>query len=314
MMPESGPARSCNTPQKWHPPGQNPRMKVLITGSSGRLGRALAAALAPVHSVVGLDRQPGPHTQVVADLGDAGTVAQALAGVQAVLHTAALHAPHVGQVADAEFRRVNVLVTRQLAEAAAARGVRRFVFTSTTALYGAGQADGPAAWVDETTTPRPRSIYHHSKLAAEAELQDLAAREGLALSLLRMGRCFPEPAPAMALHRLHRGVDLRDVVRAHVLALHDDTPAVRCLVVSGATPFLRSDLAALGHDAPAVLQTRAPGLVAAFAARGWPLPRRLDRVYAPHRAASVLGWRAEHGHEAVLQQLDAGDPTVLAPG
>lgn len=115
----------------------------------------------------------------------------------------------------------------------------------------------------------------------------------------------------MALHRLHRGVDLRDVARAHGLALHDDTPGVRCLVVSGATPFLRSDLAALGHDAPAVLQARAPGLVAAFAARGWPLPRRLDRVYAPHRAASVLGWRAEHGHEAVLQQLDAGDPTVL---
>jgi len=289
-------------------------MKVLITGSSGRLGRALAAALTPVHRVVGLDRQPGPHTHIVADLGDTGALQQALAGVQAVLHTAALHAPHVGQVTDAEFWRVNVLATRRLVEEAAARGVRRFVFTSTTALYGAGQADGPAQWVDESTMPRPRSVYHHSKLAAESELQALAARDGLALSLLRMGRCFPEPAPDMALHRLHRGVDLRDVVQAHALALDDDTPRVRCFVVSGPTPFLRSDLVALGDDAPAVLQVRAPSLVAAFAARGWPLPRRLDRVYASHRAAAELGWRADHGPEAVLQQFAQGDPAVLPPG
>ncbi len=289
-------------------------MKVLVTGSSGRLGRALAAALATTHTVVGLDRQPGPHTQVLADLGDAAAISQALAGVQAVVHTAALHAPQVGQVADAEFWRINVQATRALADAAAARGVRRFVFTSTTALYGAGQAEGPAEWVDENTTPRPRSIYHHSKLAAEAELQTVAASEGLALSLLRMGRCFPEPAPAMALQRLHRGVDLRDVVRAHTMALADATAGVRCLVVSGAAPFLHGDMDALGRDAPAVLRVRAPGLVAAFAARGWAVPRRLDRVYAPHRAAAVLGWQAVHGPEAVLQQLDDGDPTVLPPG
>jgi nucleoside-diphosphate-sugar epimerase len=289
-------------------------MLVLLTGSSGRLGRALTAALAPAHQVIGLDRLPGPCTHIVADLGDSTAVTAALKGVQAVLHTAALHAPHVGQVADEEFWRVNVRATRQLAERAAERGVQRFVFTSTTALYGAGQASGtagPAEWVDEYSVPRPRTVYHHSKLAAEAELQQVAAARGLALSLLRMGRCFPEPAPAMALHRLHRGVGLQDVARAHALTLQHSTPGVRCLVLSGRTPFLRSDLEALGHDAPAVLHQRAPGLVAAFAARGWPLPARLDRVYAAHRAAAVLGWQAEEGFEAVLRALDQGAHDVL---
>lgn len=316
MMPESGHGGATALDRKVTACGQNGGMLVLLTGSSGRLGRALAAALAPAHQVIGLDRLPGPCTQVVADLEDRAAIAAALAGVQAVLHTAALHAPHVGQAADDEFWRVNVRATRQLAELAAERGVQRFVYTSTTALYGAGQAAGaagPAEWVDEWTVPRPRTVYHHSKLAAEAELQQVAAARGLALSLLRMGRCFPEPAPVMALHRLHRGVGLHDVARAHALALQHSTPGVRCLVLSGRTPFLRRDLQALGHDAPAVLRLRAPGLVAAFQARGWPLPRRLDRVYAAHRAAAVLGWQAEEGFEAVLQALDRAAPDVLPP-
>lgn len=276
-------------------------MRVLVTGSSGRIGGAIAAALAPAHAVVGLDRRPGAATRFVGDLGDAHRVAAALEGVDAVVHAAALHAPDVGRVPDAEFQRVNVEATAALAEAAAARGIRRFVYTSTTALYGAGSAAGePADWVDENTPPRPRTVYHRSKRAAEQVLQEAAARHGLALTLLRMSRCFPEPPPLMAVYRLHRGIDARDVAAAHALALVRDLPGTRCYVLSGAPPFEPADAAAAGADAAALLRIKVPALAAAFEARGWPLPARLDRIYVPSRAMAELGWAPRHGWADVL--------------
>lgn len=110
-------------------------MRILLTGTSGRIGAAIRAALAPAHAVLGVDRVPGAGTDVVADLRERARIAPLLAGVDAVIHCAALHAPHVGEVDDAEFMQVNVHATRRLAEAAREAGVR-FVYTSTTALYG----------------------------------------------------------------------------------------------------------------------------------------------------------------------------------
>lgn len=286
-------------------------MKILVTGTSGRVGAAISLALRHSNHVVGLDIVPAPTTQVIADLGDAAALVAALRGCDAVVHAAALHAPHVGRVPDAEFMRVNVDATRQLLRLAADQGVRRFVLTSTTALYGSGgHGQSAAAWVDEQLTPRPQTIYHHSKLAAEQLVQEAAAAGDLSATVLRMSRCFPEPAPLMALYRLHRGIDLRDVVSAHEFALALTEPAYRLFVVSAATPFEPADAMALAIAAQEVLARRAPALVAEFARRGWPLPAAIDRVYASH-ALCRLGWQPHHGFEAVLTQLDSGSPEVL---
>jgi UDP-glucose 4-epimerase len=288
-------------------------MRVLITGAAGRIGRAICAQLHSTHQVMGLDRVPSPTTQWHGDVGDAVLLAQALRNVDAVVHTAALHAPHVGQVSDAEFDRVNVQGTATLLRLALAAGVRRIVFTSTTALYGAASTQpGTAVWVDEALVPQPRTVYHRSKLAAEALLADAAALHGdLAVTVLRMSRCFAEPAPLMAAYRLHRGVDARDVAQAHVLALQASEPGLRCFVISGATPFVHDDLPALYADAPAVLRRRAPALVEAFHRRGWALPASIDRVCSAARAQHVLGWRPQHGFEEVLAILDRGGAEVL---
>lgn len=180
------------------------QMKVLVTGSSGRIGAAVCQALRDAgKQAVGLDLRPGAHTGVQADLLDAAALRRALSGVQAVVHCAALHAPHVGQHADAEFQRINVDGTRAVLNAAQAVGVRRLVFTSTTALYGAAaQASGQALWVTEDTPPAPQTIYHRSKLSAEALLQKAAEQGDLSLCILRMSRRFPETQPVMALQRL----------------------------------------------------------------------------------------------------------------
>ena len=120
-------------------------MKILLTGSSGRIGRAIFGALAAAHEVVGLDRSPFATTRIIADVTDHQAVVRAVQGVDAVIHTAALHAPHVGLVPDAVFQQINVDATAHLLQAARKAGARRFVLTSTTALYGHAVVAGDAA-------------------------------------------------------------------------------------------------------------------------------------------------------------------------
>ena len=304
-------------PAASHPaPRATAPLRVLVTGASGRVGRAIVVRLMHAgHRVQGLDRAPSSTVQHLGDLADPALLARALHGVQAVVHTAALHAPQVGAVDDAEFWRINLAGTQRLWAAALAAGVQRFVFTSTTALYGHDATpEGQAGWVSEATPPQPRTIYHRSKLAAEQWLAEAAAAAGAPrLRILRMSRCFPEAAPLMAVYRLHRGVDARDVSRAHELALLDGGAATATWVISGATPFLPEDAPALWQDAPAVLALRAPALVAQFAQRGWPLPARIDRVYCPVLAAQQLGWVAQRGPAEVLHQLDDDSAEVLPP-
>lgn len=289
-----------------------PAMKILVTGTTGRVGRAIHVRLSPHHEVIGLDRAPSSTAELIGDLGDETLIERALKGVDAVVHTAALHAPHVGLLPDSEFERINVAATQKLYAAAQRHAVRHFVFTSTTALYGhAATPDDAAGWVTEATIPQPRSIYHRTKLAAEAWLKSAAESGGPQVSILRMSRCFPEPAPMMAAYRLHRGVDARDVAEAHALALSDFDAPHRTFVVSGATPFKPEDVEMLKRDAPAVLRLRAPELVEAFAQRGWSLAVSIDRVYSAAKTEAELGWRARYGYEEVLAMLDAQWSEVL---
>jgi len=287
-------------------------MRVLLTGAAGRIGRAIGACLAQEHEVLGLDLVAAPCVQYVGDVADAALLRRALHGVQAVVHAAALHAPDVGRRPDAEFERVNVQATASLLDQARAAGVGQIVYTSTTALYGAASTPaGRAGWVDEALEPAPRTVYHRTKLAAEALLTQDAQAGGPRVRILRIARCFPEPAPLMAVYRLHRGVDARDIAHAHALALQPGGPAALMCLVAAATPFQREDAAALTRDAPAVLRRRAPGLVAAFAQRRWPLPASIDRVYDGSAARSALGFVARYGFEEVLRQADAGSSEVL---
>lgn len=285
-------------------------MKVVLTGSSGRIGRAIFGSLAGAHEVIGIDRSVFSTTHIVGDFADRALLESALEGADAVIHTAGPHAPHVGLVPDAEFERVNVEGTRILLEVARASGVRRLVYTSTTALYGHVIQPGSCRWIDEATEPLPRTIYHRTNLAAESLLAE-GADDALAVRVIRMSRCFPEAAPLMALYRLHRGIDARDVGEAHALALTDAGAAFEKFVVSGATPFEPGDCEELAHDAPAVIRTRAPQLAATFDERGWELPQVIDRVYSSAKAQRELGWKPSRGWREVIAQLDSGDIEVL---
>ncbi|WP_077959661.1 NAD-dependent epimerase/dehydratase family protein [Ensifer adhaerens] len=286
-------------------------MRIVLTGSSGRIGRAIYNALAAAdHEVVGIDRAPFGTTAIVGDLVDGELLERAMEGADAVIHTAALHAPHVDAVADQEFERVNVMGTHLVIAAAQAAGVGRIVFTSTTALYGHAVTERGCAWITEETPPKPHTIYHHTKLAAEALLENAADR-ALHVRVLRMSRSFPEAADRVASYRLHRGIDARDVAAAHVAALDNGGPAFQRYIISGETPFLPTDCRRLAEDAAGLLVERAPKLSQAFAERGWALPATIDRVYDPSAAIEKLDWKPRYGFKEVLAQLDRQSLEVL---
>jgi nucleoside-diphosphate-sugar epimerase len=143
-------------------------VKVLVTGSSGRIGGAIAAQLSLRHAVTGIDLLPGALTTESIDVQDTARLAPLLAGVDVVIHTASLHVPDLAARSPAEFRAVNVDATRRLLAAAGEAGIRSFVYTSTTSLYGDAMLpeSGAAVWVTEELTPRPRDVYDETKLAA----------------------------------------------------------------------------------------------------------------------------------------------------
>src|SRR5918996_4987789 len=146
-----------------------------------------------------------------------------MAGVDAVIHAATLHKPHVGSHTRQDFVDTNITGTLNLLEEAVAAGAGGFVFTSTTSAFGRALSPGPgapAAWIDEDVAPVPRNIYGATKTAAE-DLCELAHRDqGLPCLILRTSRFFPDADEGVKLNELlHRRVDLEDVVGAHLLAL-----------------------------------------------------------------------------------------------
>ncbi|SMY34401.1 UDP-glucose 4-epimerase [Photobacterium malacitanum] len=287
-------------------------MKILITGTAGRVGRAIYINLMKKHQVVGIDRTPCSTADYVGDIRDTALLTKALEGVEVIIHTAALHAPHVGLVSDNEFEDINIKATEQLALLGVKKGIKHFVFTSTTALYGfASTPAGVAGWVNETVTPSPKTIYHKSKIEAEQILENISNVFNLPVTVLQMSRCFPEPVNVMAVYRLTRGIDARDVASAHACAIEKRLPGFRRYIISGQTPFSKTNCDRLYQNADDIIREFAPELAESFANRGWRLPQSLDRVYDSTLAQQELGWQPKYGYESVLSMLDNESAEVL---
>jgi len=287
-------------------------LKILVTGSAGRVGRAIYIKLMKIHKVVGIDITPCSTADYVGDIRDIGLLTEAVEGVDVIVHTAALHAPHVGLVSDLEFEDINIKATEQLALLAVKKGVKHFVFTSTTALYGfSSTPDGVAGWVNETVTPRPKTIYHKSKIEAEQILENISNLFNLPVTVLQMSRCFPEPANLMAFYRLTRGIDARDVANAHACAIEKRLSGFKRYIISGKTPFNKTCCEQLYLNGDDVVREYAPKLAKDFADRAWHVPKSLDRVYDSSLAQLELGWQPKYGYESVLDMLDNDSAEVL---
>lgn len=275
-------------------------MRVVVTGSRGKVGRATTQALVDAgHDVLGVDLVrpvfdagvvvPGRHQQ--ADLTDAGSAFAVVAGADAVVHTAAIPQP-TGNPAHVVFE-TNLLSTFNLIEAAVRFGVQRFVNVSSESIVGNFFPERPFLPdylpMDEEHPLYPQDPYALSKAFGE-QLMDAAVRRSdlRAISIRpstvhnednyesNLGKQVRDPSNLSA--NFWSYIDVYDLADALVLAAESDLPGHEVF-------YIASPDNAGGHDFAAMLHQY----------YGDKIPLRdLDRVDASGisiaKARRMLGW------------------------
>jgi UDP-glucose 4-epimerase len=228
--------------------GESVLRRVLVTGATGFIGRALCGRLREegvrVRALARREAE-GPWDEAVrADLATGALPEDCLAGVDTVFHLAAkVHALGERWHEDESYRRLNVDGTRLLLEQARAAGVRRFIFFSSVQAMG----EETPACLDETTEPKPVTPYGRSKL--EAERLVLASSIPLHVVCLRfplvygpghkgnlsrmvaaIDRGLFPPLPPVANRRSM--IHVRDVVASALLAARRPEANGRCYIVT----------------------------------------------------------------------------------
>ena len=174
-------------------------MKILVTGATGKVGsRFVPRMLAKGYEVSILVRDAVKAAAlaalgakiVVGDLFSPDTLPPAVAGIDAVIHLAALFRTFTDNEG---IIKTNHAGTVALADAALAAGVKRFVFVSTGNVYGSGYKH-PAKENDIVNINDPRA-YSSSKIAAEQELLSLHKNNGFDVRVLRLGFVYGDSDP-----------------------------------------------------------------------------------------------------------------------
>ncbi|SIQ11345.1 dihydroflavonol-4-reductase [Rhizobium sp. RU20A] len=320
---------------------------ILVTGIGGFIGRHIAAELlragfsvrgtlrdagriGDIEASIRADAGPssGTITFATADLLAEGGWAEAMQGIAAVVHSAS---PFPAQVPenDSDLVRPAREGTLRVLSAARQAGVERVVLTSSIAAvcYGSGRSPFTEAdWTDPDgplTTP-----YYRSKTLAERAAWDYAKAEGLALSVINpglvlgplIGRDYGTSVGIVA--KAMRGVypavpklalpvvDVRDVARAHVLALQ--TPAAigeRFIAATETLTFLeimqilRLHFPSHARKLPRFTVPNALArIVERFDRSLTPIVRELgrDTRVSNEKARRVLGWAPRTSEEAVV--------------
>ncbi|MDB5526962.1 MAG: putative UDP-glucose 4-epimerase [Devosia sp.] len=257
-------------------------MRVMVTGGSGFVGRALIAHMhaGRQFDIVAALRQagelPGATVRPVGEIGPDTDWHAALEGIETVIHCAGRAHRREDSAADplAAFRSVNVAGTVRLAEQAAAAGVRRLVFLSSVKVHGEATPGQPFR---ETDTLAPVDPYGVSKAEAELALRQVEKQTGLEVviirppliygpnpkaNMLRLMRWVSSglPLPFGAIHNRRSLVSLKNLISAILAALTHTAAAGRTYLVSDQTDISTPDLVRLMAEA------------LASPARLWPIP------------------------------------------
>lgn len=194
---------------------------VLVTGAAGFIGaHASVALLRSGRSVVGLDnfdpfydrsikeagvarlRREPEFRLVEGDVRDAASVAKVLDGVDVVVHLAARTGVRQSLETPAEYASVNVEGTARLLEGCRRVGVRRFVFGSSSSVYGEST---PVPFREDAPATRPISPYAATKRAGELLCEVYGMTHGMRIAIARFFTVYgPRQRPDLAIHTFAR--------------------------------------------------------------------------------------------------------------
>src|SRR6266498_5123896 len=269
-------------------------MKVVVTGASGKAGRAIVRDLVEHgHDVLGVDlATPRERSapSLAADLTELGQTMECLAGADAVVHMAAIPASGI-RTEETTFR-TNMLSTYNVFEAARVLGLGRVVWASSETILGLPfEREQPAyAPIDEDHPAYPESSYAVSKLLAEELARQLHRWTGAPHVALRFSNImgpgdyerFPSFWDDARLRRwnLWGYVDARDVAASCRLALEADVGAEHFVIAAADTVMNRPSRELMAEVFPSVQYTPTAG--------------DHDTLLSIEKARRLLGYAPKH--------------------
>ncbi len=300
----------------------NPRgMKILVTGASGEVGRAVVRDLLDNgHEVRAFDRTPLPldlrsKCEVhLGDITDRFAVLKAVEGVEAVAHLAAIPNPMGGN--DLVLFAPNVLGTQLVLEACEAFDVRRVALASSCSIWGFAFQNAPHGEevigphflpITEEHPIENRDVYGLSKQCNEATAAMYSRRTGMATTCLRLMAVFSlEHLNPWMRRSLERGfewksrdlwgyVERRDAARAFRLSLENLESGHHVLQIAAQDYWSLAPFRALIERhypelLPLMSQAQPNGYN--FAHGAWD----------SRRAQELLGWKSQH-HWGDVEEL-----------
>jgi nucleoside-diphosphate-sugar epimerase len=310
-------------------------MNILITGGTGFIGSRLAlACLARGDhvTVLGLENTPAEaancrllkeqgSTMALVSVTDRERLFALLPGTDVVYHLAA--AQHEANVSDQWFWDVNVTGTKNILEASASAGVRRFIHAGTIGVYGAARAE----YLDEESPLQPHNIYSRTKL--EGENLARSYQDKLPVVIIRISETYgPGDLRLLKLfkaihkrlffmigsgHNMHHLTYIDDLIEGLFLAASVEKAVGETFVVSGKEALSTRDMVSViaGELGRSVPKVGAPlslflALATTVEALCWPVGiqpplhrRRMDffinnYVFRQEKTRGLLGFVAKH--------------------
>jgi UDP-glucose 4-epimerase len=240
-------------------------LRILVTGSSGFIGSAIASALAKAgHQVRAASRKrtviadaPGVEWRELPDLEGEIDWAPLVEGIDVVIHLAAI--AHRGHVDSGQYTRVNCVATANLAQACARHGTKRLIFMSSIGAQAGSASDHVVTEKDE---PWPTTAYDRAKLAAEEEIRRTGAPftilrpvvvygPGAKANIAMMMRiaALPLPLPFGAFKNRRSLLSIDNLVQAVMVCLDNPETINRTFIVCDPEPITLADMIATLREA-----------------------------------------------------------------